>query len=178
MTRLRRMTFGKETDASLTRFGACTLLLLCHAVAVHAQPSSPIVHTVRFPSPQSHYVEVEAETPTQGQPRIEVMMAVWAPGSYLVREFARNLEALTARTPAGSSLSIESSRKNRWRVDTDGAATVIISYRLYCREMSVRTNWGRRPVRSAERRTDVSRAGVRPRATPHRPAGAPTVLVP
>ena len=141
MTRLRRMTLGKETNAALTRFGACTLLLLCHAVAVHAQPSSPIVHTVRFPSPQSHYVEVEAEIPTQGQPRIEVMMAVWAPGSYLVREFARNLEALTARTPAGSSLSIESSRKNRWRVDTDGAATVIISYRLYCREMSVRTNW-------------------------------------
>ena len=93
MSRLPRMILGKETDAAVTRLGVCMFLVLSHAVAVHAQPSSPIVYIVRFPSPQSHYVEVEAEIPTQGQPRIEVMIAVWAPGSYLVREFARNLES-------------------------------------------------------------------------------------
>ena len=83
------------------------------------------------------------------------MMAVWTPGSYLVREYARNVEAVTARTPAGKSLAVEEVRKNRWRVETGGAAKVIVSYRVYCREMSVQDELGRRRVRAAERRGDV-----------------------
>ena len=117
------------------------LLLLAHATVALAQSPEPISHTLRFPAPHSHYVEVETVVPTGGAPAIEVMMAVWTPGSYLVREFARNVELLTARSPSGSALAVESSRKNRWRIASEEAATVVISYRLYCREMSVRTNW-------------------------------------
>ena len=108
---------------------------------VDAQPVKPISYTLRFVDPQTHYVEVKALVPTMGQPEIEVMMAVWTPGSYLIREFARNLETLEARTTSGMPLALEKSQKNRWRVTTDGAATVAISYRVYAREMSVRTNW-------------------------------------
>ena len=50
-----------------------------------------------FPAPQTNYVEVEAVVPTDGRPRIEMMMAVWTPGSYLVREYERNLEAVQAK---------------------------------------------------------------------------------
>ena len=117
------------------------LLLLAHATAALAQLPEPISHTLRFPEPQSHYVGVETVVPTGGAPEIEVMMAVWTPGSYLVREYARNLELLTARSASGAALAVENSRKNRWRIASEGAATVVISYRLYCREMSVRTNW-------------------------------------
>ncbi len=31
--------------------------------------------------------------------------------------------------------------KNRWRVETGSGATVHVTYRVYCHEMSVRTNW-------------------------------------
>ena len=101
----------------------------------------PIRYTVSFPEPHTHYLEIEATVPTEGRASIELMLAVWTPGSYLVREYARHIEALTARAPDGGALSVEKSRKNRWRVDTGGADTVLVSYRLYCREMSVRTNW-------------------------------------
>src|SRR4030095_265494 len=33
------------------------------------------------------------------------------------------------------------SRKNRWQMQTHGAALVWLAYRVYGREMSVRTNW-------------------------------------
>jgi len=106
-----------------------------------AQTAEPISYTLRFPAPHTHYVSVEASVPTGGRAQVELMMAVWTPGSYLVREFARQVEAVTARTPAGGPLAVEKSRKNRWRVSTGGADRIIVSYLVYGREMSVRTNW-------------------------------------
>jgi predicted metalloprotease with PDZ domain len=103
--------------------------------------SEPVRYTVRFPAPQTHYVSVEAVLPTAGQSAVEVFMPVWTPGSYLVREFARNVEAIEVSDPSGKRLAFSKSRKNRWRVETGGAAEIRFSYKVYCREMSVRTNW-------------------------------------
>lgn len=86
-------------------------------------------------------MEVEAVIPSTDQATIDLMMPVWTPGSYFVREFARNLENITARTPSGSELIIESTRKNRWVVKVSGSEPIILSYRVYSHEMSVRTNW-------------------------------------
>jgi len=104
-----------------------------------AQPPAPIAYTVRIPAPQTHYVEVEARVPTAAQPRVELMMAVWTP--YVIREYAKNLETLAARTVDGRPLVIAKSRKNRWRVETGGADPVIVSYRVYCHVMDVQDNW-------------------------------------
>jgi predicted metalloprotease with PDZ domain len=109
----------------------------------------PIRYTLTFPAPHTHYVHVRAEVPAAGRDSVELSMAVWTPGSYLVREFSRHVEAVTAETAAGSPLRVEKTTKNRWRVATPrpgsgqagGADTVIVSYRVYGREMSVRTNW-------------------------------------
>jgi len=108
---------------------------------VLAQSLEPIRYTVSFPALHTHYVEIEASIPTHGRPQIDLMMAVWTPGSYLVREYARHVEALRAADPARVPLRIEKTRKNRWRVATNGAATVWLRYRVYAHEMSVRTNW-------------------------------------
>jgi predicted metalloprotease with PDZ domain len=89
----------------------------------------------------THYVEVEAAYPTDGQPYIDLMMPVWTPGSYLVREYSRNVEALTATGTNREPLRVEKTRKNRWRAQTNGARSVGVHYRVYAHEMSVRTNW-------------------------------------
>ena len=116
------------------------LVALCVAPA-ESQTLEPIRYTVSFPAPHTHYIEVEASVPTDGRPQIDLMMAVWTPGSYLVREYARHVEALAATDPARMSLRVEKTRKNRWRVVTGGARTVQLRYRVYAHEMSVRTNW-------------------------------------
>src|SRR5262245_15754014 len=118
------------------------LLLMMHAAAARAQIApEPIRYTLSFPAPQTHYVEVTATVPTGRRPQVELMMPVWTPGSYLVREYARNVEAVTAAGPDGRSLEVDKSKKNHWRIATGGAPTITVKYRVYCREMSVRTNW-------------------------------------
>jgi len=117
------------------------LALLLWSAPAFGQTLEPIRYTLSFPAPHTHYVEVEAAYPTEGRAHIELMMAVWTPGSYLVREYARHVEALTAADPARAPLPVEKTRKNRWRVATSGARTVSVRYRVYAHEMSVRTNW-------------------------------------
>src|SRR5262245_17603651 len=94
-------------------------LLMTLPVAAQAQSggkaaAEPIRYTLSFPAPHTHYVEVTATVPTGGRPQVELMMAVWLPGSYLVREFERHVEGLTARGPDGRALEVDRSRKNRW----------------------------------------------------------------
>ena len=100
----------------------------------------PIRYTLSLPAPQTHYVEVEAVVPTGGRAQIELEMAVWTPGSYLVREFSRHVEGVAAEA-GGQARAVEKTAKNRWRVQTGSASAVTVRYRVYGREMSVRTNY-------------------------------------
>jgi len=116
-----------------------------------ASTLEPLVHTLRFDDAEHHYVEVESRVPTDGlatddlpdrdRPAVELAMAVWTPGSYLVREYSRHVENLSAESPAGEPLPVTKTAKNRWRVETGGADEVVVRYRVYCREMTVRTNF-------------------------------------
>src|SRR6187431_58518 len=117
-------------------------LLMTHADSATAQTAAePIRYTVGFPAPQTHYMEVTATVPTERRADVELMMAVWTPGSYLVREYERNVEGVSASAPDGRALAVLKSDKNRWRVTTGGSSTVTVKYRVYGHEMSVRTNW-------------------------------------
>ena len=122
------------------RLSLAFILTGCTMLSTNAA-DAPIRYTLRFPRPQTHYVEVEAIFPTAGRPEVEVLMAVWTPGSYLVREYARNVEGLAARSWGGQPLEVEKVRKNRWRIATSGESEVALTYRVYGREMSVQANW-------------------------------------
>jgi predicted metalloprotease with PDZ domain len=108
---------------------------------IAAQTNDPVRYTVRFPAPHTHYMEVEAVYPTGGRPHVDLFMAVWTPGSYLVREGEGHGKNATPRGGAGRAMSVAKTAKNRWRVETGGAPTVTVSYRVYGREMTVRNNW-------------------------------------
>ena len=102
--------------------------------------AEPIRYVLRFPAPETHYVEVEASVPTAGRERIEMLMAVWTPGSYLVRDYSGRVESVSAAA-GGRELAVEKTAKNRWTVAAGGAEQISFRYRVYSREMSVRTNW-------------------------------------
>ena len=94
-----------------------------------------ITYQLRIPQPHTHYAEVEATFPAAGRDTIELMLPVWTPGSYLLREYARHLDSFHA---ASGWRKIS---KNRWRIPTLGRDTVTVAYRVYGHELSVRTNW-------------------------------------
>jgi len=133
---------------------AATLVLLgLFTLPIHATLSrQPVAFTLRIPEPATHLVEVEAlypasppgtSRPTAGGEDpgdLELMMPVWTPGSYLVREYARHVEVVRAESLDGQALAVEKTAKNRWQVATGGQPAVV-RYRLYCRELTVRTNF-------------------------------------
>ena len=110
------------------------------ASQLRAQALDPIRYTLRFSAPHTHYVDVEAAIPSAGRAEVEVYMATWTPGSYLIREYERHVEAVSAS--AGTrALAVAKSTKNRWKITTGGAANVTLRYKVYSREMTVRNNW-------------------------------------
>lgn len=113
-------------------------LSLLVSISVFAQ--APVRYTMKFPAPHTHYVEVTAEIPA-AKPAVELYMPVWTPGSYLVREYARNVEDFRAKDGQGRELTWTKTRKNRWKVEANGAAAISVSYKVYAHEMSVQGNW-------------------------------------
>jgi predicted metalloprotease with PDZ domain len=112
-----------------------------------------ILHRVSIPEPHTHIAHVETtltaaedgtseDLPRSGQHQGELpatlllFMPVWTPGSYLVREYARHVEGFTVEAPA-TAVKV---RKNAWRVERRGAGTVVVRYRVYANELSVRTS--------------------------------------
>lgn len=124
----------------MNRLSFVVLLLACCAPPASAQTHEPVRYTLSFPAPATHYVEVEATYPTGGRPKVDLMMAVWTPGSYLVREYARHVENVAASAD-GRTVPIVQASKNHWSAETGGAREIQVTYRVYGREMSVRTNW-------------------------------------
>ncbi len=120
-------------------FALALTLSLVGSTSAQGQ-EAPIRYKLSFPHAQNHYVEVEAVYPTGGKPSIELMMAVWSPGSYLVREYQRQVEDLRVEGQGGFRAASKT-RKNRWVVQTGGGSEVAVRYRVYCREMGVRTNF-------------------------------------
>lgn len=88
----------------------------------------------------NRYVHIELTFSPQGK-QSELMMAVWTPGSYLVREYARHLDSLEVVDEQGNALPVRKTRKNRWMIENGMATEIKVGYRLYCNEESVRTNF-------------------------------------
>jgi predicted metalloprotease with PDZ domain len=117
-----------------------TLAALLFLLVTIAQAQEQVRYVIRFPQPHTHYLKVTADVPA-GRPSIELFMAVWTPGSYLVREYSRHVEDFRAQTPDGRLLPWTKTRKNRWRVEAGGAPRVEVSYQVYAREPNVQGNW-------------------------------------
>ncbi len=67
-------------------------------------------------------------------------LPVWVPGSYLVREFSKNLQQLVARQ-GRRALVVRQIDKCSWEVDCDAALPLELQYEVHARDNSVRTAW-------------------------------------
>jgi predicted metalloprotease with PDZ domain len=95
-------------------------------------------YRVCMPQPHSHLFEVEAVFPAGDSP-LQVCMPVWTPGSYLVREFSRNVQDLSAFGQKGEALRFTRLDKSTYQVSSSGGA-IRLRYRVYANELTVRTS--------------------------------------
>jgi predicted metalloprotease with PDZ domain len=95
-----------------------------------------IRYTVSMDDPGTHYfrvvIGVQGFREKLGDADyLRLVMPVWAPGSYLVREFARNVLDVSARDSDGRKLETQKESKNVWTVRLDGASEVTVDYAVY-----------------------------------------------
>lgn len=91
--------------------------------------------------PQSHYFNLEMELSNFKEKELNVKMPIWAPGSYLAREFAKNLNLVTAKDEDGKLLQVKKTDKNTWNIKKGKAKKVTVSYDVYAFELTVRTSF-------------------------------------
>lgn len=108
-------------------------------------PAPEITYTVSMPKPHTHLLEVEVRIRRGGRdaaPSQETLvMPVWTPGSYLVREFGRHVQDFAAiDATTNRPLTWTKTNKNSWRVATANSRDWRATYRVYANELTVRTN--------------------------------------
>ncbi len=76
------------------------------------------------------------------QPSLQqrVSLPVWIPGSYLVREFSKNLQRLAARQD-GRAVTVQQLDKCSWQIECVPSSPLVLSYEVYAFDNSVRTAW-------------------------------------
>lgn len=74
------------------------------------------------------------------QAQQRVALPVWIPGSYLVREFSKNLQRLQARQD-GRTVALEQLDKCSWQITCTADQPLELSYQVYAFDNSVRTAW-------------------------------------
>ena len=91
-------------------------------------------YTLSFPEPQTHYIEVSLQISGHKKNQVNLKMPVWTPGSYLVREFSRHIERLESK-----DITVNRIAKNHWTFKSESEKDIVITYKIYAYEMSVRT---------------------------------------
>src|SRR5450830_116017 len=83
-----------------------------------------------------------AVTLTIAQPAAlqRVSLPVWIPGSYLVREFAKNLQQLQAHQ-GGQAVALSQLDKCSWQAQCLTNQALVLQYEIYALDNSVRTAW-------------------------------------
>ena len=106
--------------------------------------STDIAFTVSMPRPHTHLFEIDISIKRSGlvsTPAEELLvMPVWTPGSYLIREFQRNVQDFAVTDESGKPLQWEKINKNTWRVTTNRSRDWHAKYKVYANELSVRTS--------------------------------------
>jgi len=105
--------------------------------------SSGISYTVAMSKPYTHLFEVEVRVKIPANLQVpsetDLVLPVWTPGSYLIREFERHVQDFAADVD-GRALDWTKTDKNTWRVKTGGARQWRATYRVYANELTVRTS--------------------------------------
>ena len=121
---------------------AAALLIVLPLLVKAQNPPVDISFTVAMPRPHTHLFEIDVavKRTANGSEQEQLIMPVWTPGSYLVREFERHVQDFTATDAAGQPLKWEKTNKDTWRITTNGAREWHARYRVYANELSVRTS--------------------------------------
>lgn len=97
----------------------------------------PVRYDVSIEDPKAHRILVVVDIPEVTGDTLDLVVPSWVPGSYHIRDGARNLRNVRAsQFGTGAPLPIAKQDKARWRVRTQGAAHLEVRYEVYAHELA------------------------------------------
>jgi predicted metalloprotease with PDZ domain len=106
-----------------------------------SQGQANVAYRLSVTAPQTHRIGVELTIELEKPRRdLRLEMAAWAPGSYLIRDFARQVSDVTVVDDKGDKRAFEKIDKNSWQIDVQGAKRIVVAYDVYAYELTPRTN--------------------------------------
>jgi len=102
-------------------------------------PMNTLTYSIEAADLHAHLFRVTLTIPAPAA-RQNVSLPVWIPGSYLVREFSKNLQKLSARQGRRQT-GITQLDKCSWQIDCKSGVPLTLSYEVYAFDHSVRTAW-------------------------------------
>jgi predicted metalloprotease with PDZ domain len=117
------------------------ILLFAISLLTFQLSAQTIAYQLRMSKPQNHYFEVEMTLSDFKEKELNLKLPVWAPGSYLVREFSKNLNLVKAFDENGKEIQVVKKTKNTWTVKSNGEKKIKVKYEVYSFELSVRTSF-------------------------------------
>jgi predicted metalloprotease with PDZ domain len=100
-----------------------------------------ITYTISMPEPHTHLFHVEVAVDAVSTPALDLVLPSWTPGSYMIREYARHVQEFVALGPDGAALPWRKTAKDTWQVEADAADQVLVRYKVYAYELTVRTSY-------------------------------------
>ena len=101
--------------------------------------TTPIHYQVSVRNLHAHQWEVVLSLQQPNAVQL-LQLPVWIPGSYMVREFSKQLSDITAMQN-GTACVLEQTAKGTWQVDTDPSLPLQVRYTVHAYDASVRTAW-------------------------------------
>lgn len=102
----------------------------------------PVHYRLDFSRAHMRYIGVRLSLPsgecTSDDAGWRLSLPAWIPGSYLIRDFAKNLVGMNARTVTGEPVAITPLDQQTWQLPRCDQA-VEVYYDVYCADFSVRT---------------------------------------
>ena len=103
-------------------------------------PEAAAIHYRVEPADLHAHIYRVTLTIAHPQPLQELALPVWIPGSYLVREFSKNLQSLKA-SQARREAPMQQLDKCRWLVQCAPDKPLVLTYEVCAYDSSVRTAW-------------------------------------
>jgi predicted metalloprotease with PDZ domain len=141
--RLSRQKRAPRTiDQRFLKWTLAALVLLAFqwSLPALAAEGEQVSHTLSFPNKNNQFVHVNTRFGVAAE-QVDVFLPSWNPGSYLIRDFAGNLERFRASDSSGKALTVTKVSKHQWQIDTRGVDDLVIDYDVWAGQINVAESW-------------------------------------
>lgn len=104
-------------------------------------------YLVEIKAPETHMVRVKIDAMRpKNTNKLQFFLPSWSPGSYLMREYSRNIRTLRVLNKTGEFLYFDQITKGIWEIDwtksdiKSDSEEFSFEYEIYCHELTVRTS--------------------------------------